>query len=134
MHPQIVDVASALIQRKAIHHLGRIAAVQQLLGGQSGGLGVGRVAQIAQQAGHGRLHRRIERAGHTEIEAVQIVKTQQTTVAKQAGKMRAHRIGCLLCDERNRCGRHLVDTPVQLRLERRIAQRGRNYPCTAQQA
>ena len=32
LHPQGIGVASVLIQREAVHHLGRIATVQQLLG------------------------------------------------------------------------------------------------------
>ena len=48
--------------------------------------------------------------------------------------MRAHRIGRLLRDKRNRSGRHLAATPLQPGLQRRIAQRGRNHTGTAQQA
>lgn len=84
-----------------------------------------------QRAGHRPLHRRIERAGHAEIEAIQVV---QTAAAEQAGKMRAHRVSRLLRDKGSNFGGHLVGAPVQARPKRRIAQCGRNHAGTAQHA
>ena len=105
---------------------------QQLLGRQSGGLGhwPGRAARAAGWStafctGASSV------LAHAQVEPIQVV---QAAAAQQAGQMGAHRIGRLLRDERNRWRRHLVGAPVQLRLERGVAQCRRDHAGTAQQA
>ena len=141
LHPQHVGVGPTLHQREAVHHFGRIAFFQQLPGRQACRPGAGRVAQFAQQAGDVALHRRIERAGHRQVQSIEVVEVEiaaaaprRSAAAHQPRQIGAHRIGGLLADKRDGRSRHAGSAPVQPDLQGRVPQRGRNHAGAAEQA
>ncbi|OFA08836.1 hypothetical protein DUPY_04640 [Duganella phyllosphaerae] len=133
LQAQEVGVLALFQQGKAVHHVGRVAIAEHALAGQAGSLGALGVAQVVQYLRDRCLRLRVQRAGHVQVQAVEVV---HPVVAQQVGQVVADRIGGLARDKGHRRRRlqAVALGRMQLLFQGHVAHGGRDYAVLGQDA